>query len=182
MSVIAMYTSTSVCLIRDGLNSRLLSRDLHGQVVGQRSKCSKMAEIMARLQAAWATTAAPQGAGPQAAESEDRADARQQKHHERTGDHAEMEARSVVPHAVDVQKMHQAVGEAVDQGGDHGIPTQREGLLDQPRTRNSSPMGVKLMVDKAMRAKAIVGDITASIWLSWKLSRMLTHQLSGELP
>lgn len=75
---------------------------------------------------------APEGAGPQAAKSEDRAEACQQKHHERAGDQAEMEARDVMPQAVDVQKMDEAVGEAIDQSGDHGIPTQREGLLDQP--------------------------------------------------
>ena len=43
-----------------------------------------------------------------------------------------MEARGVVPQAMDVQKMEEAVGEAVDQSGDHGIPTHCEGLLDQP--------------------------------------------------
>jgi hypothetical protein len=43
-----------------------------------------------------------------------------------------MEARGVVSQAVDVQKMEEAVGEAVDQSGDHGIPAQSEGLLDQP--------------------------------------------------
>jgi hypothetical protein len=59
-------------------------------------------------------------AAAQAAEGKDSADAGHEKYHERAGDEAEMEARRVVPQAMNVQ-VDETEGQPVDDGRDAEI-------------------------------------------------------------